>query len=192
MFLLFQKTSFLRLELWFYFLVFVVQLLSRVWLFAIPWTAACQVSLSFTIWVCSNSCPLTYHSLDMSKLTTIESVMPYISSSVAPSPLALNFPQHQGLFQWVSSLHQVPKYWSFSISLSTEYSELISLIDWLVGYPCSRRDSQESYPAPQFKTINSFVLSLLYGPTLKSIHDYWKNHSFYYMDLCRQSDVSAF
>ena len=42
------------------------------------------------------------------------------------------------------------------------------------------------------KSINSSALSLLYGPTLICIHDYWKNHSFDYMDLCQQSDVSAF
>ena len=43
-----------------------------------------------------------------------------------------------------------------------------------------------------FESINSSVLSLLYGPTLTSVHDYWKNHSFDYMNLCWQSDVSAF
>ena len=46
---------------------------------------------------------------------------------------------------------------------------------------------QESSPTPQFKSINSLVLSFLYGPTLTSTHDYWKNHSFCYMDLCWQS-----
>ena len=51
---------------------------------------------------------------------------------------------------------------------------------------------QESSLAPQFKSINSLALSLLYGPILTSVHDYWKNHSFDYMDFCRQSDVSAF
>ena len=45
---------------------------------------------------------------------------------------------------------------------------------------------------PQLKSINSLVLSLLYGPTLTSIHDYWKNHSIDYMTFCEQSDVSAF
>ena len=50
----------------------------------------------------------------------------------------------------------------------------------------------ESSPTPQFKSINSLALSLLYGPTLTSIHDYWKNHRFDYTDLCQQSDVSAF
>ena len=71
-----------------------------------------------------------------------------------------------------------PKYWSvsFSISPSNEHPGLISfMIEWF-GSPCSPRDSQESSPTPQFKSINSSVLSLLYGPTLTSIHDYWKNH----------------
>ena len=62
----------------------------------------------------------------------------------------------------------------------------------LVGSPCSPRDSQESSPTPQFKSINSSALSLPYSPTLTSIHDHWKNHSFDYMNLCWQSDVSAF
>ena len=66
------------------------------------------------------------------------------------------------------------------------------LKDWLVWSPCSSRDSQGSSLAPQFKSINSLVLSFLYGPSLTSIHDYWKNHSFDYVDLCWQSDVSTF
>ena len=75
------------------------------------------------------------------------------------------------------------KYWSFSISLSSEYSGLISFrMDW-VDLLCSPRDSQESSPTPQFKSISSLELSLLYGPTVTSIHDYWENHSFDYLDL---------
>ena len=66
------------------------------------------------------------------------------------------------------------------------------LSDWLVWLPCSPRDSWESSPTPQFKSINSSVLSFLYSPALTSIHDYWKNHSLDYMGLCQQSDVSAF
>ena len=50
-------------------------------------------------------------------------------------------------------------------------------LDWLVWFPCNPRDSQESSPTPQFKSINSSALSLLYSPTLTSIHDHWKNHS---------------
>ena len=52
-------------------------------------------------------------------------------------------------------------------------------------------DSQESSPAPQFESIHSSVFSLLYGPTLTSVYDYWKNHGFDYMVLCQRSDVSA-
>ena len=55
-------------------------------------------------------------------------------------------------------------------------------LDWLVGSPCCPRDSQESSPSPQFKSINSSVLSFLYSPTLTSVHDYWENHSF---NFCR-------
>ena len=61
------------------------------------------------------------------------------------------------------------------------------LYDWLVWSPCSPRDSQECSPTPQFKSINSLVLNLLYDPTLTSIHDHWKNCSFDFMYLCWQS-----
>ena len=84
-----------------------------------------------------------------------------------------------------------PKYWSFSISPSNEYSGLISFrIDWFD--PLAVQGTLESSPAPQLESISSSVLSLLYGPVLTSIHDYWKNHIVDYMDLCQQSDVSAF
>ena len=72
-----------------------------------------------------------------------------------------------------------PKYWSFSfnISSSNEHSGLISFrMDWL-DLLCNPKDSQESSPTPQFKSINSSVLRFLHSPTLTSIHDYWKNHS---------------
>ena len=117
---------------------------------------------------------------------------PTIPSSVIPSPPAFNLSQHKGLFQRVSASHQGPKYWSFSfiISPSNEYLGLISYrIDW---YPWCPRDSQESFPAPQFECIYSLALSLLYGPTLTLVHDYWKNHSFDYMEICQQNDVSHF
>ena len=85
------------------------------------------------------------------------------------------------------------KYWSFSISPSNEYSGLISFrTDWLDLLKVQGRTLQESSPTPQFESINSSVLNLLYGPTLTSVHDYWKNHSCDYTDLCWQSDVSAF
>ena len=85
-----------------------------------------------------------------------------------------------------------PKDWSFSISPSNEYTGLISFrIDWLDLLAVQRTLKSPSI-APQLKIINSLAFSLLYGPTLTSILDYWKNHSFDYMDLCQQSNVSAF
>ena len=84
-----------------------------------------------------------------------------------------------------------PKYWIFSISPSNEYSEFISFrIDWfgLLAVHLILKSS----PAPQFESISSFVLSLIYGPTLASVHDYWKNHSFHYTDPSWQIDVSVF
>ena len=86
-----------------------------------------------------------------------------------------------------------PKYWSFSFSISpsNEYSGLISFsIDWFDLL--SIQGTQESSIAPQIESINSSALSLLYGPTLTSVYDYWKDHSFDYTDICQQSDVSAF
>ena len=86
-----------------------------------------------------------------------------------------------------------PKYWSFSFSISpsNEYSGLISSrIDWL--NLLAVQGTLKSSPTPQFKNINSLSLSLLYGSTLTSVHDYWKNHSFDYTDLHWQSDVFGF
>ena len=57
------------------------------------------------------------------------------------------------------------------------------LYNWLVCSPCCPRDSQESSPEPQVESINSWALSLLYVPTLTSIHDYWKSYSFDYMEI---------
>ena len=85
----------------------------------------------------------------------------------SPSPPALNLSQHQALFQWISSLHQVAKvsefqlqHQSFQWTLRTDL-----LLEGLVGSPCSPRDSQESSTTPQFKSINSSALSFLYSPT---------------------------
>ena len=73
-----------------------------------------------------------------------------------------------------------PKYWSFSfnISPSNEYSRLISFRMYWLDLLAVQGTLKESFPIPQFKSINSLVLNFLYGPTLTSIHEYWKNHSF--------------
>ena len=86
-----------------------------------------------------------------------------------------------------------PKYWSFSFSISpsNEYSGLISFrIDWFDLLVV--QGTQESSPASQLESFNSSASSLLYGPTLTSVHDYWKYLSFDYIDFCLQSDIFAF
>ena len=106
----------------------------------------------------------------------------------SPSPPAFNLSQHQGLFQWISPSHQVAKVLELSASASVLP---MNSQDWF-SLGLRVQVTQESSPTPQLKNINSSALSFLYGPTLTSIHDSWKNHSFDYMDLYRQSNVSAF
>ena len=111
----------------------------------------------------------------------------------SPSPLAPNPSQHQSLFQCVSSSHEVDKVLEFQLQHhSFQRNPKADLQNGLVGSPCSPWDSQESSPTPQFKSINSSVLSLLHSPTLTSIHDHRKNHSLDETNLCWQSNVSAF
>ena len=97
----------------------------------------------------------------------------------SPSPPAPNPSQHQGPFKWVNSLHEVDKVLELQLQHhSLQRNPRADLLqNGLVGSPCSPRDSQESSPTPQFKTIHSLVLSFLHSPTLTSIHDHWKNHS---------------
>ena len=97
----------------------------------------------------------------------------------SPSPPAPNPSQHQSLFQCVNSSHEVAKVLEFQLQHhSFQRNPRADLLqNGLVGSPCSPRDSQESSPTPQFKSINSSALSLLHSPTLTSIHDHWKNHS---------------
>ena len=83
-----------------------------------------------------------------------------------------------GVFSYKSVLQvRWPKYWSFSITPSSEYSGLIS---WRIYWfdLLAVQGTFKSSPVPQFKSINSSALSFLYSPTLTSIRDYWKNYSF--------------
>ena len=97
----------------------------------------------------------------------------------SPSPPTPNPSQHQSLFQWVNSSHEVSKVLKFQLQHhSFQRNPRADLLqNGLVGSLCSPRDSQESSPIPQFKRINSLVLSLLHTPTLTSIHDHRENHS---------------
>ena len=99
----------------------------------------------------------------------------------SPSPPAPNPSQHQSLLQWVNSSHEVAKVLELQLQHhSFQRNPRVNLLqNGRVGSPCSPRDSPESSPTSQFKSINSSVLSLLLSPTLTSIHDHWKNHSLY-------------
>ena len=158
------------------------QSLSPVRLFATPWTTAHQASLSIT------------NSQSPPQPMSIVSVMPS-SHLILCRPLLLlpPIPPRIRVFSNESTLcKRWPKYWSFSfnISLSNEHPGLISFrMDWLDLLAV--QGTLKSSSTPQFKSINSLALSFLYSPTLTSIHDYWKNHSFDLKALCWQSNVSA-
>ena len=155
----------------------VAQSLPTLWT---PWTAARQASLSFTI------------SWSLLKFMSIELVipanhlilccpLPFLPSSVFPSIRV--FSNESVLrIRW-------PKYWSFSISPSNEYSGLISLRnDWfdLLAVQGTRKSILQHH---------SLKASILWCSAVFMVqlsHDYWKNHSFDYMDLFWQSDVFAF
>ena len=97
-----------------------------------------------------------------------------------PSPPVLSLSQHEGLFHWFSSAHQVAKV--LKLQLQRQSFQWIFrvdfLLDWLVWSPCCLKDSQELALAPQLKSISSSALNLLYGSALTFIHDYRKNHNF--------------
>ena len=115
-----------------------------------------------------NPCPLSR----WCHLTISSSVIPF-SSCLQSFPTSGSFQMSQLFASEVAKILEFQlQHESFQWTLRTDF-----LKDGLVGSPCSPRDSQESSPTPQFKSINSSALSFLYSPTLTSIHDYWKNHS---------------
>ena len=163
----------------------VSSVLSRVWPFVTPWTAACQASLSIT------------NSRSPPKLMSMESVMPS-NHLILCRPLLLlpSILPNIRVFSNESALHiRWPKYWSFSfnISPSNDYSGLIPFrMDWLdllaVQGTLKHLLWHHSSKAPILQCWAFFIVQF---PILTSIHDYWKNHSFDYMDLCQQSSVSC-
>ena len=136
---------------------------------------------SATSVACSSSCPQSPW------------CHPTISSSVVPFSRLQSFPA-SGLFPmsqfFASGGHSIEASASSSV-LPMNIQDWFPL-GWLVGSPCSPRDSQESSPTPQFKSINSSILSLIYSPTVTCMYDYWKYHSFDLISLLLQSNVYAF
>ena len=167
-------------------IIVFVQSLSQVQFFGTLWSAAWQTSLSFSVsqfllrFISIESVMLSNHLILCHPLLFLPSIFPSIRV-FSNEPALCN--------RW-------SKYWSFSGSISrfSEYSGLISFrmkgFDFRVV-----QGNFKSLPQHQFKSISSLVLSLLYGPTLTSIHGYWKNHSLdlcLSSDLCPQSDIFAF
>ena len=144
------------------YLISSVQLLSHVLLFATPWTVARQASLYITnSQSFSNLCPFSrwYHP------TISFSVIPF-SACLQSFPASGSFPVSQFFPSGGPS---------FGVSASASVLPM-NIQDWfplgLTGLiSLQSRDSQESSPTPQFKSISSLVLSFLCGPTLISIHD---------------------
>ena len=122
-------------------------------------------------------------------------ILPRLDLSSRPLPLLPSIFPSIRVFSNKSALCiWWPKYWSFSfnISPSNEHPGRGSPLGWTGWIYLQSKGLKESSPTPQFKSINSSVLSFLHSPTLTSIHDHWKNHSLDYIDFCWQSNVSAF
>ena len=164
-------------------LFFLVQSLSRIWLFVPPWTAACQAFLSLTIsqslpkFMSFESVMLSNHLILCHPLLLLPSIFPGITVFSNESALRI---------RW-------PIYWSFSFSIrsSNEYSGLISFrIDWL-GLLAVQGTLKSLLQHHNWKA-SVFGAQFSLWANSHSLHDYWKNHSFDYTDLCQPSDVFTF
>ena len=135
------------------------------------------------------SCPALCNPMDCSMpdfsalhhlLELAQTHVHWVSDAIRPShpllsssPPASNLAQHQGLFHWVSSTHEVAKVLEFQLQ-HQPFKWIFRtdlLYDGLVGAPSSPRDSQQFFPTPHFKSINASVLSFIYGLFLRSTHD---------------------
>ena len=133
-----------------------------------PWTAARQALLSSTI------------SWSLLKFMSTESVMPF-NHLILCHPLLLLpsiFPSIRIFSNESALLIRWPKYWSFSISPSNECSGLISFRMDCLDFLAVQGTLKSLLQHHSSKASIFLVLSFLYSPTLTSIHDYWKNHSF--------------
>ena len=157
----------------------VLQSLSCVQQFATPWTAACQTPLSST------------SSWSLLKFMSIESVM-LSNHFILCHPLLLlpsNFPSTRVFSNELALCIRWPKYWNFSLgSVLPMNIQGWFPLEWtgLILQPKGLTTVFSSI------TICKCWFLCLYDPTLASLHDCWKNHSFDNMDFCQQSDVSAF
>ena len=97
------------------------------------------------------------------------------NSLSSPSPPGPNPSQHQGLFQWVNSSHEVAKVLEFQLQHhSFQWTPRTDPLGWTSWISLQSKGLSRVF-SPQFKSINSLALSFLHSPTLTSIHDHWKN-----------------
>ena len=167
--------------------------------------AFCKILLLFSHWVMSESlrphglqharlpCPSPFPGVAQTHVHRVSDTIQLSCPLPSPSPPAFNLPQHQGLFQWVGFSHQVAKV--LELQLQHQSFQWILRVDFLLGLTglislqskgLSRVFSNTTVWKHQF-----FGAQPSFGPTLTSVHDYWKNHSFDYTGLCWQSNVSA-
>ena len=132
-----------------------------------------------------------FNSFCLHRLKQARLLCPLLSPTVCSNSYALSHWWYPTIFSFslqhfptsgssprVDSLHEWPKYQSFNVSPSNEYSGFISFMNEQYWFACSLTNSQEYSSVPQFKSINSLGFNLLYGPALISVHDYHRNHSF--------------
>ena len=153
----------------------VVQSVSRVWLFMMPQTAACQALLSSTI---SRSL-LRFKSIELVVLSNHLIPCCPFSFLLQSFPASESFPMSQLFASGGQSIGA-----SASTSVLPTITQDWSPLGWTGLISLQSRTTIQS--------TNSLALSLLYGSTLTSIYNLWKDHSFNYIDICWQSDVSAF
>ena len=141
------------------------------------WAAVCQAPLSSTV-------SQTWLKFMSTELVMLSNHL-FLCRPLLLSPLI--FPSIRVFSSEFALCIRWPKYWSFSFSNSLSMNNQGWIPLGLTGMisPCSPSVPQVSFPAPQFESFSSLTLSLLYGPTLTSVYDYWKNCSFDYTDLCR-------
>ena len=147
----------------------------------IPWTAAHQASLSFTIsQSCSNSCPLSW----CCHPTISSSVVP-LSSCLQSFPALGSFPVSQLFASGGQTIGASASASVLPMNIHGSFPLGLTGLISLQSKGLSRVFSKTPVQKHQF-------FSTLMGPVLTSIYDYWKNHNFDYMDLCQQSSISAF
>ena len=139
--------------------------------------------------------PVLHHLLELAQTHWVGDAIQLSHPLSSLFPPAFNLSQHQGLFKWINSSHEVAKVLeSASASVLPKNTQDWSPLGW-TGWISSLSKGLTIHlwhPSTTIQKHQLFGDQLLYNPTLTSIYDYWNKHNFDYMDLCQQSDGSAF